>query len=365
MHLSVTGLLSNEPIATATLSDQAGMDWYYPTSSDPNVGHDELEVNESGSDTSADMYFAPYRDETDSPSGVSTATDMTLRVTYANAPGVQYVTQFPGAAWQTSQLSTPALSSYVTYNNIVSDAQKGESGQQLATDLINDLTADGGAPGTILLPANTVIPLDTPLVIPNSVNIEGVSGSPATLLFTAADWSSTTQGAISLYGNIGYRTVISVGLENVNIQFTSSGNSWYDPETFTGGPYAVLYLTNTNSPPVELNLSDVSITGPPAFDAHPTTQPESPYTYIGEPATNLIWTASGEGWTQDSGTITGSTFQGGTILLSGGPWSISNDVDLGALPGTYSLAAFSARGSMTLGVGPKVIPHNRSCFETL
>jgi hypothetical protein len=165
----------------------------------------------------------------------------------------------------------------------------------LATDLSNDLTADGGSPGTILLPANAVIPLDSPLVIPNSVVIEGVSGAPATLLFTAADWSSSTHGAISLSQSLSSSSDISVGLENVNIRFTSSGNSWYDPETFTGGPYAVLYLTDISSPPVVLNLSHVLITGPPAFDAAPTTAPESPYTYIGEPATNLVWTASGEG----------------------------------------------------------------------
>jgi hypothetical protein len=106
-----------------TLSDQAGMSWYYPASVDPTInsgcqcgGQEMLEVKESGTDTSADMYFAPYRDETDSPSGVSTATDMTLRVTYANAPGVRYVTRFPGATWETSQLVASATN---TYNNII------------------------------------------------------------------------------------------------------------------------------------------------------------------------------------------------------------------------------------------------------
>ena len=83
VHLSVCGL-TGPAIYSATLSDQAGYTWYDP-SHDPTGGHGTLYVaQDTREHDNAELYFPPVRDETDCPSGVSVATDMTLRVTYAS-----------------------------------------------------------------------------------------------------------------------------------------------------------------------------------------------------------------------------------------------------------------------------------------
>jgi hypothetical protein len=87
----------------------------------------------------------------------------------------------------------------------------------------------------------------------------------------------------------------------------------------------------------------MTVDGPPAFDASTFSAVQaqllasqgSYYTYSGEMAISLIRSNS-----DDSGYITGSTFQGGTIELFGGPWTVTGNTVLGATADTFSPGAF-------------------------
>ncbi len=337
VHLSVCGL-TGAAIYSATLSDQAGYTWYDP-SHDPTGGHETLYVVEDTGNTSAELYFPPVRDETDCPSGVSVATDMTLRVTYASGTTApQYVTQFPGEAWNTMDLANPLNQSQVNNPYVI---PSNATNTVMANELINALYNQGIGDGeydVIELPANATITLTQPLDIRHSVQIIGQN---ATLKFQAS-WPSSTPGAIYLDPATSFSTDYLVDFENFNIEFDPSfQNTWYDPENEQNGPHAVLNLADPNASPVYLELSGMSITSPPSRDPEPTGTINYGDVYIGEPATQLVLTTSAEGWTQAGGSITNCTFQGGTVALTFGPWNVTCNTDLGAPANTYSLGAFS------------------------
>lgn len=155
--------------------------------------------------------------------------------------------------------------------------------------------------------------------------------------------------------SLAYNTELLVNFENLNIQFDSAyQNVWYDPENDTdpiwGGRHAVLNLTDTSASPVVLTLANVSVTGPPALDPLPVQPVPSGRTYTGEPATTLVLATAGNGWEQDSGSITNSTFTGGPVSLGAGPWQITGNHVNGALAYTYSADAFDIASSHDLTV---------------
>ena len=322
VHLSVTGL-AGRAITAATVSDQMGATWNDP---DPS-GHFTLIVNDPTGSSSADLYFPPVRNETVSVAGVSTATDMTLRLTFSGDPN-QYVTQFAGGPWN------PAL----VAKSSTAIPKRSRPQPRLMSAL--EWTTGSTEYDTITLPANASWTLTQPLEINHSVEIMGQN---ATLTF-AANWAPTGPGAIYLDPNTGYSTDRVINNQHLNIQFdTAPGfkNVRYDPENEQDAPHAVVNLNNINISPVVLTLSSVSITGPPAFDAIPSPPPDSFHSYAGEPATLLVLNQAAFGWTQSSGSITGSTFTGGPVTVAGGPWTITGNQDNGALANTFSTAAFS------------------------
>jgi hypothetical protein len=142
-----------------------------------------------------------------------------------------------------------------------------------------------------------------------------------------------------------------VTIENLTITFDSDkapvwtnppgdAPTTWDPENNPDGvAHAVIDLGNGNDPESsqQLTLTSVNIYGPPAYDAgngnfsylqQQGLSNGNTHVYVGEPAMPLV--QSGSGGFGDYGAITGCTLQGGPVFLSGGPWTITNNVVLGA-----------------------------------
>ncbi|WP_165219526.1 hypothetical protein [Aquisphaera insulae] len=324
VHL-LAGNLQGRKIATATLSDIAGSAWM-----STNQDHMYLSVAQAADDRTADLYFVPTRDETVGPASVSAATDMTLRITFADDPTTQYVTRFAGGPWRTD-LVAAGLSGGGAEATAVPVSDEAT----LASRLLHETGDD-----TITLAPNSTIIVTRPLVIGHSVRIVGQG---ATLLFRPS-WSADVPGAISLDPNARWADVFRIDLEDFRIAFDdSAAGTWYDPEADDQGSHAVINLMNSGQTTVRLSLDGMSIEGPAARDPAPPTAGTLPVgaTYVGEPTPHLIFAQQAYGWTQESGSIVDSTFRGGTIALGGGPWQITGNTVLGAPAGTFSLAAFS------------------------
>jgi hypothetical protein len=232
-------------------------------------------------------------------------------------------------------------------------------------DLI-DFLGDTDPRGTITLstsfPDRTIV-LTQPLKITHSVTIIGQGD---TILFdqdaggNVTDWPSAASGAIYVATAPNSHTRIT--LSDLTIRFDEapiwdnppgSNPAQWDPENSLGIPHAVIDTGGQNSTQNTqyLTLQGVSIYGPPAFDANKSPSfsdlqvlaraQNPPAIYVGEPAMKLIETDQGGGGFSDFGTISDCTFQGGTIELSPGPWTITDNTVLGAVAGTYSTAAFA------------------------
>ena len=209
---------------------------------------------------------------------------------------------------------------------------------------------------TIDLPTSTTIVITQPLEITHSVDIVG---NNATLLFSqgnTAAWPAAASGAI--YVDAAPYTNIQLELNNFTIRFdpsspirwsnpSSSEPALFDPENNPGGiSHAVIDSrdSNTNANDTILTLNGMTISGPPAFDASSysslqtqlAASGDTTHQYVGEQDLELIRTND-----QDSGTISNSTFQGGTITVFGGPWNITGNTVRGSTADTYSPSAFS------------------------
>ena len=268
--LTVTGL-NGMVISTATLSDQVGMYW----SNTDSGNHNPLAVQEAANDQTANIYFPPVRNETVCLPGVSSATDMVLRLTFTGNPTAQYVTQFAGGAWNADMLYSPLNTNTIDVTN--------------AAQLIAALEVQPGATeyDTVELPDSPIV-LTAPLEINHSVDIVGTGN--AALEFQAS-WSTAVPGAIYLDPTkFGYASFATIEFSDFSIDFnTAFDNTWYDPENPGGTKYAVVYLTDTNASPVELDLTGMTITGPPALDPTPNPLPAAPYIYAARRPRILSW----------------------------------------------------------------------------
>jgi hypothetical protein len=198
---------------------------------------------------------------------------------------------------------------------------------------------------------NSTLTSSSPIAITHSVTIVGGTGSVLQFNQNGSTWPSTASGAIYVPGPTNCCNNIQITLENFTIDFantplvwsTSSGN--YDPNN-NGTQLAVIndeYLNQTYDTDM-ITLDDMTVDGPPAFDTNNTNNPDDNYTslhnnnpgYVGEPAIPLLLTNP-----NDFGAVENSTFQGGPIWLSGGPWTVANNRVGGAVAGTYSTAAFN------------------------
>ncbi len=330
VHLRVTGL-AGRSIASATLNDAAGSFW----SESDTTGVHGLAVAEAADLRSADLYFAPTRDETKVAPGESAATDMTLRLTFRADPlgaGTQHVDQFAGGAWQPGLVAAPLNG-------------KSVSGVSTQAALVAALASTGAAEvDTIALAPGATIVLTGPLRITHSTRIVG---DGASLVFTqgGAPWSGSASGAIYV-ANPGI-TDIAVDLENFAIRFALTAPlRWYaapgsstlfDPEASPYGARAVINTSGGNDGRNRetLTLLGMVIAGPPNFDAAPPSRPDAAHVYVGEPEIPIVEAGN------DTGVIANGIFAGGSIQLAGGPWTVTGNTQLAAMAGTYSPAAFS------------------------
>ena len=93
-----------------------------------------------------------------------------------------------------------------------------------------------------------------------------------------------------------------------------------------------------------LTLNNLSIYGPPAFDGASFAEICRPACAIRRyERTNTSASRTSDlirSNDRDSGTISNSTFQGGSIEVFGGPWNITDNTVLGSTADTYSPGAF-------------------------
>ena len=340
VHLVVNNLPG--AISTAEVSDQAGEYglgiWQYPYTG--SSGAWAIQVIQFPNSSTADIFFPPTRDETQSILGVSSASDMTLRLTF-NGDTSQYVKQFAGGAWNPGLMATQPL------NRDKPMLMTPTNGPELAYDVdqINKGTS-GTANGVISLQAITYI-LTDPLKITQPIKI---IGNGAILDFQPNGWSTggpnasspLVQGAIYTAGK--YYSDLVVDIENLTINFAGATmNAWFDPAN-DHGTTAVINLSNDDQTRQYLTLSGVTILGPPAYI--PGTWPSSPNPSTDnnqlEVAMDLVLSGN-----YDSGSITSSKFQGGPVHLQDGPWIVggttasAGNIHYGAMTKTGSNAAFS------------------------
>jgi hypothetical protein len=321
------------------LSDQAGLEW---DSSNATLGHNHVYATlRQNTNNVVDLYFPPARDE--APTSGSTGPTMLLQVGLPGDNAV-YATPVTGAAWNLSASTNPFDSQPAPNPAPTTEAQ-------LRADLMSVVPEYD----TIDLPANTTIVIAQPLEITHSVQIVG---NNATLLFdqgTTTAWPSTASGAI--YVDAPAYTNIQLELNHFTIRFDPSspirwsnpsgtGPALFDPENNPGDiQHAVIDTrdSNTNLNITILTLNSMTIQGPPAFDgsSYPSLQArlansgDTTDQYVGEQDIDLVRTND-----EDSGNLSSSTFQGGSIEVFGGPWNITGNTVLGSTADTYSPGAF-------------------------
>ncbi len=328
------------------ISDPVGTFWDSTTNS---LGHEHIYATlEADSDNVVDLYFPPVRDE--APAAGSTTPTMLLQVSIPDDSNV-YATPFMGADWSLTALTQPL------------NSQSAPPPPTTEAELRTDLMSASPEYDTIDLPANTTIVITQPLEITHSVDI---IGNNATLLFDQGDtapWPATASGAI--YVDTPFYDNIQLDLQDFTIKFDMSSPilwsnlagttpAFYDPENNpTGIQHAVI---DTGDPTPNTNITiysfnDLTIYGPPAFDGSSFSSLQSqmaeeglaPYQYVGEQDMDLILSNA-----SDSGTISNSTFQGGTIEVFGGPWNIIDNTVLGSTADTYSPSAFAVHSPQDL-----------------
>lgn len=321
-----------------TLTDDYGNEW---DSTDGTIGHDHIfAALRAGSTTVADLYFPPLVDE--APASGSSAATMLLQVALPGNSQV-YATPFAGTDDNLALLTRP-------FDDVPAPAPPTTEAQLRA-----DLVSSSPEYDTIDLPAGQTIVVTQPLEITHSIDI---IGNGATLYFdqgNTAAWPASAPGAIYVSDPGG--TNIQVTLSGFTITFDQSQPlRWsnpagttpalFDPEDNPDGVTRAVIDTrdaNSNENRDLITLTGVTVEGPPAFDgssdsalqAELAASGDTIHVYAGEQAIDLL-----EANDEDSGTITGCTFQGGPIDVYGGPWTITDNTVLGAMPDTYSPDAF-------------------------
>jgi hypothetical protein len=319
------------------LSDEAGLAW---DSTAGTLSHNHIDATfRPDSPAVADLYFPPARDE--SPTAGSGSPTMLLRVALPN-DGRAYLTPFSGSVWNPALMTIPP------------DSQAPPPPTSEA-QLRADLQSESPEYHTIDLPANQTLVITQPLELTHSVR---VVGNHATLLFrqgATANWPASASGAI--FVQAAPYDSIQVELDDFTIRFDMSAPiRWsnpqgtqpalWDPEDNPGGVVHAVIDTRDSNPNLNrvlLTLSGMTVSGPPAFDGSSFSGLEASlrqsgdtiHQYVGEQAIDLVRAND-----EDSGSITGSTFQGGPIEVFGGPWTITGNTVLGAMAQTYSPGAF-------------------------
>jgi hypothetical protein len=281
-------------IAAALTGSSRGVTWSFRSAEGASVAVEPssrpLAVRRDGADPSrASIAFSPESSEQ--------GKHMTLRLHYDD--GSFSIVRLGGDAVDTSLRAPKPSASKVL-------ARPGDDLQRLV---------DAG--GSVHL-ASGDYRLDRPLVLNQAVSISADPG--ATIRFSqpadAAPWGS----AILIHrGN--------TTLDGFSVRFDGPVRwDWSVPFN-----PSVIASTDTRTPglgsvKVGLVLSNLDLEGPPASSA------EGPW----ERSIGLVNFVSAE-----DGRIVDNTLRGGTVRVHGGPWTLSGNTYLGAMPGTWAYDAFA------------------------
>jgi hypothetical protein len=295
-HVTLAGLPAGWSIADLTLSDDAGQVWTMGYTDPAHV----LSVRKVTDPTRADLAFPPTRNEAGAV--------MTVRLSL-NGSATQSVRQFAGG------ISDPALRDPLPGPSTITvgpadTAQAGEDLQTLLTLF-----------GTVHLRAG-VYPLNAPLDLTRPVNL--VADPGAELLFSQPAGSAPWSYAIKLEAS--HITIDGTVPGGLSVRFATPV-AWvpdfqYDPAVI-GSAYGPAYGPGAK---VRTALRNLDV----RYDPSPAD-----LSVYGLSDVRLI--RSGP---EDSGAVSGDTFRGGIVELSGGPWLVAGNDMQGADPGEALGSAF-------------------------
>ena len=292
VHVSASGIPSGRTVVSATLSDEAGIDWTYLapgfglTAADP----DAQPLGLVASSNHLDLSFAPVRSEAGSV--------LTLLVRLDN--GSLLATHLSGG------FADPGL----------------REPQPAATSVVahpgDDLNALANEYGVVHLTAG-IYEMDQPLVLASPVDLVAAPG--VTLLFSQPasqpSWTTaikvmashtTLNGfAVRFAGPIRWNTTIGYGPAVVG---TTDSADRYSPD-----------------PRIDETFTHLDLAAPPASSSW-------------EQAPELFRMTNAE-----SGSIVGNTLKGGESVLFNGPWQVSGNTYLGTMPGTFAYDAFATHST--------------------
>lgn len=311
VHIALSGLPATRGIAAAVLSDGVRGVWVHQSSDRVkiDVEHDarKLGVRPGSSRGAADLYFSPYRDESN--------TTLTLRLVFSD--GESAIATIAGGACDPNKRAPAPDASKVT-------VKPGD-----------DLESVVSRHGMVRLSKGTYS-LTRPLSLPRPVTLEGEAG--AVLQFTQKPGDAPWTTAIKIHAG-------STTLRGFTVRFTGPVR-WKNDVSW--GP-AVIGTTDNldgmpDAPKHNLQFLTLDIEGPPS--ARPSDWEESAKLMRLVNATN--------------GRISGCTLRGGAIKCFGGPWEIVDNQYRGTLPGTHSSEVFGVhephdvvvRGNTAKSVSP-------------
>ena len=300
-HIALTGLPSGKTMTGVELSDPARSSWTLSN----GLAYQQPSPSDS---TTADVCFQPTRNE----AGAA----MVLRITYSD--GSMAVIPFTGGSCDVGKrlVDTRLSGSTVTAHD--------------ATDLINDVALT--SVGTVKLVGSRIYSLSSPLIISHPLTIEGPSGGQTPYLtFSQAN---STKFATAIIIDSGHVTLRGFGVNfSGTFNWSYDGNVDFGPAVIgTATNYDNFYYPSTqsptNTPLVDINILNMSITAPTILDsqfsqANPVEAP------------SLIRLHSAL-----SGQLKNNVLKGGGVFVENGPWIITGNQYHGTLPGTYSPQVF-------------------------
>lgn len=327
VQLRVSGLDTSRDLGQVNISDQAGFSWSSTGAGTPD--EQKIAIDRTGRSSTADLYFQPVRNERVNVTGVDPARNMILRFTYvgdneSNGEPKQYVQHFAGGTWDPSAAFEPFGAAYPTSISNGTDLQ----------------TALGSTAGVINLSPGALINISQSLEINRSLKIVG---NGATLRVDASGWTTANNGVFFTDNslNLLVNRRVKISLENFKIEFTSA-SSWLTPSSSGGGTvddgFAVINLSKADQAQHELSMLGMTV--------------KSPANLLGSAPSSSHWVMNVQlvkSGARDRGAIVSNYFTGGSVALTGGPWTVTDNYHFGAISAyTYSPAAFAARASRDL-----------------
>lgn len=310
VHLALDGLPAGRTVVSATVSDEAGIDWSYARpgsgASPADPGAWSLGFRAAADTTRADLGFPPARDETGA----------TLTILVRLDDGSMLATRLPGGA------SDPGLRAQgVAATSVV--AHPGDD--------LNDLA---NRYGNVRLVAG-LYPMSRPLVLNHPVSLTADPG--VTLLFSQGVNDPAWAAAIKVRAS-------HTTLDGFAVRFAGPVR-WSGVVSY--GPAVVGTADNLDpwsaDPLLDLAFTHLDLQTPPPA----TAWEEAPHLF------RLV--SAGDGRVSDN------RLKGGITELAGGPWQVTGNTYLGTPPGTFAYAAFATHYSHDVTIaGNRVAPTGAS-----